>query len=69
MKRRVNLLDEARTETHHVDGVKFAFADINCRLNVRVTDDSVEVFNSETELASVMASCDERWAQILFLYL
>ena len=59
-KRRVNLLDKARRETQHVEGIKFVFADINCRLNVRFTDDSVKAFNSETELASVIASCDER---------
>ena len=59
-KRRVNLLDKARRETQHVEGIKFVFADINCRLNVRFTDDSVKVLNSETELASIIASCDER---------
>ena len=59
-KRRVNLLDKARRETQHVEGIKFVFADINYRLNVRFTDDSVKAFNSETELASIIASCDER---------
>ena len=60
MKRRVNLLDKARRETQHVEGIKFVFADINCRLNVRFMDDSIKAFNSETELASIIASCDER---------
>ena len=59
-KRRVSLLDKARRETQHVDGIKFVFADINCGLNVRFTNHSVKAFNSETELASIMASCDER---------
>ena len=66
-KPRVNLLDKARRETQHVEGIKFVFADINCRLNVRFTDDSVKAFNSETELASIIASCDERQA-LIFLF-
>ena len=59
-KRRVNLSDKTRRETQHVEGIKLVFTDINCRLNVRFTDDSVEAFNSETELASSIGSCDER---------
>ena len=58
-KRRVNLFDKVRRETQHVDGIKSVFADINCLLNVRFTADSVKAFNSETELSSIMASCDE----------
>ena len=49
-KRRVTLLTLLLT----------VFVDINCRLNVRFMDDSVKAFSCETELASVIASCDER---------
>ena len=38
-KRRYNLLKDARSLVQNVDGVKFAFADINCRLKVRMEDD------------------------------
>ena len=59
-KQRVDILDKAKRETQHVEGIKFVFADINCWLNVRFTNNSVKAFNSETELASIIASCDER---------
>ena len=59
-KRRVNLLAKARQSTKHMDGIDYIFADINCRLNVKFNDGKFRVFNSETELANIISSLDER---------
>ena len=59
-KRRVNLLAKARQSTKHMDGIDYVFADINCRLNVKFNDGKFKVFNSETELANIISSLDER---------
>ena len=42
--------------------IQYVFPDVNYRLNVRFqddSDDSVKGFNSETELAQLISSCDE----------
>ena len=50
-RRRAKLLAKAKKDTEGIDQIKYVFADINCRLNVRFSDDSFKVFNTETELA------------------
>ena len=57
-KRRVNLLSRERSRIENVEGIDFVFADVNCRLNVKFSDERVEAFNTETELANVIAGCD-----------
>ena len=57
-KRRANLLSGARLLTENVEGIDFVFADINCRLNVKFSDERVKAFNTETELANIIAGCD-----------
>ena len=59
-RRRAKLLAKAKKDTEGIDQIKYVFADINCRLNVRFSDDSFKVFNTKTELAEIIASCDER---------
>ena len=36
--------------------VDFAFSDVNCRLVFRLTSDEFKFFNSETEIANVIAN-------------
>ena len=57
-KRRVNLLSRARSLIENVEGIDFVFADVNCRLNVKFSDERVKAFNTETELANIIAGCD-----------
>ena len=59
-RRRAKLSAKAKKDTEGIDQIKYVFADINCRLNVRFSDDSFKVFNTEIELAEIIASCDER---------
>ena len=59
-KRRVNLLAKVRQSPKHMDGIDYVFAVINCRLNVKFNDGKFRVFNSETELANIISSLDER---------
>ena len=58
-KRRNDLLRKARDLTENIAAIQYVFSDVNCRLNVRFQDDSVKGFNSETELAQFISSCDE----------
>ena len=57
-KRRGNLLSRARSLIENVEGIDFVFADVNCRLNVKFSDEGVKAFNAETELANIVAGCD-----------
>ena len=57
-KRRVNLLSGARSLIENVEGIEFVFADVNCRLNVKFSNERVKAFNTETELANIIAGCD-----------
>ena len=52
-RRRAKLLAKAKKDTEGIDQIKYVsnqikyvFADINCRLNVRFSDDSFKVFNT-----------------------
>ena len=57
-KQRANLLSRARTQIENVEGIDFVFADVNCRLNAKFSDERVKAFNTETELANIIAGCD-----------
>ena len=57
-KRRVNLLSKARSLIENVEGIDFVSADVNCMLNVKFSDERVKTFNTETELANIIAGCD-----------
>ena len=59
-KRRVNLLAKARQSTKHMDEIDYVFAVVNCRLNVKFNEGKFRVSNSETELANIISSADER---------
>ena len=56
MKRRANLLSRAKSLKENVDGIDVVFSDLNCRLNVKFSDERVKAFNTETELDSIKAS-------------
>ena len=57
-KRRVNLLSRARSLIENVEGIDFVFADVNCRLNVKFSDERVKAFNTETKLANIISGWD-----------
>ena len=57
-KRRVNLLSRARSLIENVEGIDFVFADVNCKLNAKFSDERLKAFNTETELANIIAGCD-----------
>ena len=50
------LLKKARDMTKNMPNVDFTFSDVNCRLALRLTNGDFKFFNSETELASVIAN-------------
>ena len=50
MKQRAKLLSRARSLIETVEGIDLIFADINCRLNIKFSDERVKAFNTETEL-------------------
>ena len=66
MKRRAYLLSRARTLIENVEGIDLVFADVNCRLNVKFSDERVKAFNIETELANIIAGCDANWTVFIF---
>ena len=51
---RSQLLKFAREQTVNNPDVKFAFADINCRLTLRMVDGSFQAFSSKGELEQVL---------------
>ena len=55
-KRRLLLLKKARDMTENVPNVDFTFSDVNCRLALKLTNGDFKFFNSETELASIIAN-------------
>ena len=55
-KRRLLLLKKARDMTKNMPNVDFTFSDVNCRLALRLTNGGFKFFNSETELASIIAN-------------
>ena len=55
-KRRLSLLAKAREVTKGIPEVDFAFSDVNCRLAFRLTSGEFKFFNSETEIANVIAN-------------
>ena len=55
-KRRLLLLKKARDMTKNMPNVDFTFSDVNCRLALRLTNGDFKFFNSETELASIIAN-------------
>ena len=55
-KRRLLLLKKARDMTKNMANVDFTFSDVNCRLALRLTNGDFKFFNSETELASIIAN-------------
>ena len=57
-KQRAKLLSGARLLIENVEGIDFVFSDVNCRLNVKFSDERVKAFNTETGLANIIASCD-----------
>ena len=57
-KRRMGLLSHARRLIKDVQGIDYAFSDVNCRLNLKLCDGPFRAFNSETELASIIADVD-----------
>ena len=55
-KRRLSLLAKAREMTKGIPEVDFAFSDVNCKLAFRLTSGEFKFFNSETEIANVIAN-------------
>ena len=57
-KRRMGLLSHARRLIKDVQGIDYAFSDVNCRLNLKLCGGPFRAFNSETELASIITDLD-----------
>ena len=57
-KRRLELLSHARDITKGVEEIEYAFCDVSCRLNVKLGNGRFRVFNSKTELASIIDNLD-----------
>ena len=55
-KRRLDLKKLADEKTRDNDQVKFAFADINNNIGLRLANDQVKFFNSEEELVAILQS-------------
>ena len=55
-ERRLSLLAKDREMTKAIPEADFGFSDVNCRLAVRLTSSEFKVFNSETEIANVIAN-------------
>ena len=55
-KRRLDLKKLADDRTKDNDKVKFAFADVNNNIGLRLADDRMAYFNSEDELERILAS-------------
>ena len=58
MKQRANLLSGPGSLIENVEGIDFIFSDVNCRSNAKFSGERVKTFNTETELANTVASCD-----------
>ena len=56
MKRHLSLLAKAWEMTKGIPEVDFVFSDVNCRLAFRLTSGEFKFFNSETEIANVIAN-------------
>ena len=56
-KRRL-ALSHARDITKGVEGIEYVFCDVNCKLNVKLSNGRFRVFNSKTDLASIIANLD-----------
>ena len=53
-RRRYQLLSEARGIVKDINGINFAFVNINCSLGVRYDNGSFDYFNSEQELQNII---------------
>ena len=53
-RRRYQLISEARGIVKDVNGINFAFVNINYSLGVRYDNDSFDYFNSEQELHNII---------------
>ena len=47
-KRRLELLSHARDITKGVEGIEYVFCDVNCRLNVKLSNGRFRALNSKT---------------------
>ena len=65
-KRIANLLSVVRWLIENVEGIDFVFSDVNCRLNVKFSNERVKAFNTETELANIIAGCDANSTVFIF---
>ena len=54
MKKKLDLLRQARELIEDRPEVDFVFTDINCRLVLKMTNDSMKWFSSESELNSIL---------------
>ena len=52
--RRAKLLSSAITQVESNNAVKYAFADINCRLGLKMSDGRLLFFNNDAELAKLL---------------
>ena len=52
--KRAKLFSAARERVKSHSGIQFAFVDINCRLGVKLADDSLKFFSNESELDKLL---------------
>ena len=57
-KRRLELLSHARDITKGAEGIEYVFCDVNCRLNVQLSNGRFRAFKSKPDLASIIANLD-----------
>ena len=55
-RRRLNLLHKAREMAKGITAVEFTFSDVNCRLAFRLNTGDFKFFNSEIEVANIIAN-------------
>ena len=55
-RRRYDLLNYAREKikTDKIDGISYAFADVNCALGIRFSDNSLRFFNNKESLNKLL---------------
>ena len=56
---RLKILNEAREMVKDVEGILFAYSDVNCNLRVLTASKKHLAFNSIADLATILANLDE----------
>ena len=66
MKGRYNLLVSARKRVNNCPKVNYVYADINCRLKVKLADESHKFFESMEELNGILSNVSDYFFYYFF---